>query len=596
MKLRLAIGSAAILAAALLMLWPREPERQRHARPTVRHLDDAATSDTAAGPLAAPQDEWKPDRWLDVHGVVTDECARAVGGARVAATILGPEGEGGTVVGSCVTDGSGRFAIRLNKGQHVLIAAQAVGFLPYRLRSVQAGERVTIVLRAPTQSQVCVVDVAQRPIVAARIALTAVGSDGAAYSVAGTSGNDGCCLLDVPGRLTATVIACADGFAPSWTSFQTSTHAAALVTLQEAMVVSGVVTDATTDEPLSDVAVGMDGPAYPSVRTTRDGLYCIRCCPRERGTAMGGTRELLFSRAGYATARLRVSDGVLGNVALRRLETMTGRVVTALGEPVVGAAVTLRSFATDGRGRIHDASCVHSVSDDRGRFAMAGALVGLTHVLGVQANGCGREARVVVPTEVPCDAGDICMRAANTIVGQLESEQMLPVARLPITLKGWSEDGHAKAGGECPAYIGGIVVRCCSDDVGRFVLCEMAAGDYELRVEMPDGGTVRDRVVIEGSGKDIQLHMILPAAGAGQVVWAKSAPEHGRCTVVDADQNHVLLECSVDGGRPMVGDEVVILRGGAVIGRVVVLSIDGRVVAGKLETGSAGAGDLAVVR
>jgi hypothetical protein len=185
-------------------------------------------------------------------------------------------------------------------------------------------------------------------------------------------------------------------------------------------IISGVVTDATTGQPVAGATVSLGRFRGPRALTDSKGRFVFRNVPA------ADNYYLDARRLGYASTRygwtapngsltlsgmrlVRVADGQWVNdiaIPLWRLGTIGGRVLDERGEPVVGVAVRAFSMANIA-GAPQLVGGPIGATDDRGVYRLTGLMPGryLVGVLSVQST---------VPSSTP-DA------TLTRPVGQLES-------------------------------------------------------------------------------------------------------------------------------------------------------------------------------
>lgn len=300
------------------------------------------------------------------------------------------------------------------------------------------------------------------------------------------------------------------------------------VTLDAPMLLTGRVVDAESETPLAGALVWPRGEPGAAVSSGEDGSYEMIA-----GTVPG---EVAGAAAGFRMAAVRAQDARAGRVPLLRLPpqvVLAGTLTDVASEPVPGARIRLRAPARPGLtwdggfgGEVPGAT-----SDGEGHFRAVGLDPGTVYLLRVEAAGFPALEQAVEP---PARLALVLERGGG-LAATVTDPYGEPVAGARVRLF------------PAPAEAERLSLQLRDGDLlaehetrtgaaGRFVLREVAAGAYDLRIDAPGLAPLR-RMGVEvprGELRDLGRLAAEPAvAVAGRVVDGEGEPVAGARVSVD---------------------------------------------------------------
>lgn len=319
---------------------------------------------------------------------------------------------------------------------------------------------------------------------------------------------------------------------------------------------------------LAGLAWFLQGPPPPPVEPIEG----------ERPSALGGPREthgaLLEAgpdgpAATAAVAQRRIVEGAPAPAEEAQhpwhgqLAGVTGRLVEADGQPIVGLGVDLLQI---------DASLVlaaertalgspslevdEAVTGDDGRFVLDDATVGAFHVLGIDRGGARSTLRIVEQALVygaRVDLGDIMLEGFGTLIGTVVDEDGEPVAGARVRV----------------APVPDIVVEVGVLDVRHDSLIAVAEGGELQAIPIPHlVGSQLDRLPVPTTTTAVDGSFRLDGVPLKRVVGGVDHPGHVATVIPGLDVKpgeHDLGELELVFGRTVTG-RVVDLAGAPVAG------------------------------
>jgi RNA polymerase sigma factor (sigma-70 family) len=432
------------------------------------------------------------DRDLDLHGTVVTEGGAPVEGALLAtvtqpwrrANLLIPEFSHVDAPGARARSAAdGSFAIRLRRGDIVILRVSAEGFASFGIPMCQAGEKLRIVLRPGVRLLARAVDEQGQVVAGVRLHLfkrePALELDFDFKEVTGPDGR--CCIAGVPPACEAWLAAEHSALGgPEWLTVRLpgSGETRVDVPMERGRDISGRVTDSTTGKPIPGARVGMDWVMDAPVVADAEGRYRLL-----RWTGKNA-RTITADAEGYAQDSLEVGDATTLDFALLPGSTATARLVTQDHLPVPGARVSLVAY--QGRVDQHLISCRNGVSDGDGRIRLSGLRRNMPHTLIAMADGFGRFLLDFDPdpeSTGSVDLGEIVLPEGRHIEGRVLDATGNPVPRIRVTLAGFNPDRRRLRPDEPPLQeYYGCSESAASDDLGRFHFRDISPGNYRARV------------------------------------------------------------------------------------------------------------------
>jgi RNA polymerase sigma-70 factor (ECF subfamily) len=485
----------------------------------------------------APVDLSALDRDRDLNGVVVREDGSPVAGAAIEAlrnpwTRLNTWLDRGEMVvqGSTRSAEDGTFALRLRRGDVVMLRTSKEGLAPVDLLNVQAGERVRVVLEPGVRLVVAVKDEAGNAIPGLSLELGHTGEDAVARVVRRIA-------TDAGG------VAVADGLAartqiwlaptrlgspdPNLAVLPASGEARLDVVLHPGQPLRGTVVDAETGRPVAGARVGVDWKLFGAVLSGADGTYSITAV-----RPLQGVKSLHVLADGYArtVAQVAETDSVI-DLALHRPFRLRGRIVSADGRPLADALVSVAANT------VVETTWHFSIGDARtgpdGRFAVDGLDREIEHLLTAAAQGAGLVRRTVgrpSAGDEEVDVGDVVLPTARSIEGRLQDLAGDLLARRSVVVA-----GPTLAGGTLAADA--VTESRPTDDLGRFRFTDLIPGSYRLSstvpgepavstdVIVPPDQDVRDVVLRAGQTRTVTVHVVDEAGAAipGAIICASTS-------------------------------------------------------------------------
>ncbi len=355
--------------------------------------------------------------------------------------------------------------------------------------------------------------------------------------------------------------------------------------LTKAVRVRGEVRDRDTHQPLAGVGLRYFGPGQtglPQVKTDANGRYEALALPGEGSRFVIPPRGYLSPRAVFPEkVTIRVdADQTLPPIEIQRGLTLSGTVVGADGEPVVGASVEGRWLViapVDGQrgmgiGQNHTAS---AKTDTRGVFILEGIHPGQTVTIEAHSRGARTDRPV---TAIPGRNEPVTLRISGANIVALSGRvvdsagQPVPDVAVRIRSRRPDRDGLADPG---PVSFDGVTV-IQTDSRGEFRTPRQLRRGYSYRAEAKADGFMSDtspwlslgsdtvptlsdltlrRVravsgrVLDHTGRGV-AGVIVRQSGDGPMPTRKQTDDDGRFTVPGVIEGRFFLFTDRAGYRP----------------------------------------------
>jgi RNA polymerase sigma factor (sigma-70 family) len=506
---------------------------------------EVAETRAAVGPLRATSEptEAPPDRELDLFGEVVGVYGHPLAGVELNA--LEPQlesslsacerPEGGVVLASTLSDGEGRFRIRLERGQECTLEAHLPGLAGARLLERRAGERVRVVLgppatlwgrvtRASDGSGVggAQIRLRMRPDhVTTRMVCREIDSDAdGSYEFSG-----------LPAGNYDAWVTCADDPGVSSPAIALS---AGQSREQDFVVPSGIdvagrVLDAATGEAIADAEVSLHPFFESSSRSAQDGRFVLRGWDAQSHGVSVHARAAGYAYKGHELHKGQIPEGEI-EIALAADAGVTGRILDPRGVPRPDALVEVHGsdFAPQVR---RDRASIRSGPD--GRFELRGLSRDQAHTLVASSPGAGRlivDLPDFDPARDPRDLGDLGLPVASSLAGRVIDAAGQPLPGAYVTLVGGDPGRRRLRGLELEEELRSpvtptLVLRL--DDVGRFRANDLSPGEYVLGVQLTGSSSAQQTAVSlrEGEQREgLELVLDLGLRIAGTVVGPEGEP------------------------------------------------------------------------
>lgn len=497
----------------------------------------AATAGEAAGPTLV----LRPI--AAVAGKVVDLEGRPVAGAEVRAeeaATVGPMGvrrfELGRQPPLALSDEQGAFRLQLQPGRSYTLRATHARFAPARvplagqLAPLATRTGVRIVLGNGAAAFGKVVDRDSRPVAGAEVQLTAAAAEtpGLPRSpLPGMSAESYAAAADAQGRFVFDHLpagrfdlrAKADGYAPLTVRGLTLAEARepqdlGAVVLSPGAVLEGTVVDAK-GRPLAGTTVSAErSQATGGMIVRRIGNQRREASDNEtradaegrfalRGLAPGEAVDVTARLRGFVTAtqsRVEVPREQPLRLVLQLAAQVSGRVVDEVGDPVVGADVSVKETG----GGILAMFGQQATTDAEGRFTAEDLAPGKRMVTAEAAGFLESEPRFVeLANGKTVDGLELVLKRGSTIEGTVLLPGGVPAAGAQVAIK---EDGGANSPGVIVRRFGGTG-NATADGDGRYRLEGVAEGPRSIAAQLAGyRQAVRDLDVQRGVNRlDLQL-------------------------------------------------------------------------------------------
>ncbi|HVS19506.1 MAG TPA: carboxypeptidase-like regulatory domain-containing protein, partial [Planctomycetota bacterium] len=511
-----------------------------HVLPVPDEVDVRASAEVprieSEGALETP-----PDRELDLFGEVVDVYGQPLAGVVLNALEPARAGDhsgcvqpqGSAVLATTLSDGEGRFRIRLERGQECTLEAAWPGLATVHLVERRAGERVQVVLghaarlsgrvvRASDGSGVegAVIRLRERRATfvvrmpCREMTTDADGSYAFEGMPAGAYDPWVTCPSD-PG-LWASVMVLVPG--------QSLEHE---FVVPASLDVRGRVVDAESGDGIAQAEVSLSPFYETSVRTASDGSFLLHgWSPEEMGRSVHARAD---GHVHGARALPRgAAEAVDFELVLARGAGVTGRILGPTGAPQPDARVEVHgSLVRPAYGR--DRWSVHTEPD--GRFELLGLHRDQNYTLVASAHGAGR---LVVdlpdfdPERDPSDLGDLDLPVSSSLAGRVVDGNGRPVPGAFVRLFGGDPGrNRLRAPSQEPLAPFVPVITLRLDDLGRFWASDLAGGEYTLTAEATGLSIEAQTSVSLGEGEQregLELVLELGARIAGRVVGPDGEP------------------------------------------------------------------------
>jgi RNA polymerase sigma-70 factor (ECF subfamily) len=440
--------------------------------------------------LPAPVDLSKCDRDLDLFGTVVDPKGTPIPGAsltalrrpwRRLAPFFHPEWAVVEEGPSTRSAKDGTFRLRLARREVVDLRARAVGLPEVLIQRCTAGEMVRVVLREGARIEVRALDEGGNPVPGVHLRFETFG-EGPAPSVradAETGPDGGFVFAGLPpgrGGLRAWHAALGS---PRREIVEVPETGSARVDLKvpKGRALAGRVSDGATGKGIPGARVG-EGPLLERpVKTDADGRFAYP------GWTGNDESTLSVEVEGYGAQAQEVGDRATVDFVLGPAVAISGRVLSAKGEPVAGAPVLLFTgirFGFGGGGPAMQIAWHICQAGPDGRFSVRDVNPDFPHVLIVAAAGHGRLLREIPPVSSAPDArdlGDLRLPEPRLIAGVVLDGEGKPVPGQDVELNTTLSEGTMIQFRQYPE-------RCRTDDLGRFAFPDLSAGEYSLEARV----------------------------------------------------------------------------------------------------------------
>ena len=475
--------------------------------------------------LPDPIDLSRADRDRDLFGIVVDEVDRPIAGATLEVRwnpewdiYAGPDHvRPPPVIGPTTrSSGDGTFSLRLAPDAVVDLHTAASGFARVVSLSVNAGEKLKIVLPPPSAIRLEVVDREGEAVAAAEARLNLFGEGAMALRLGderdGRTDEEGRHLFDQleAGEGYVNVRHEVHGFSSERFTLPLGETIDLLIVLRGGRLLTGQVRDLETGAPLEGASVGPGHSFGPGVETDAEGRYEI-----------GGVGETSYSQLraradGYVTRELRVpAEGDL-DFELDRGHTGSGRVLDDDGWPISGARVYM-SGTTFVRGALQRDGGTTG-TDSSGEFTLAGLHPSVRHIIDIGKKGY---PRLTLPLdhskaeEGRIDLGDLILAAPRRIEGRALDSDGAPLRREHVYASRIPSSEELAPAPNDHRVQGLPVIGRWTDDLGRFRLPDLVPGDYVLTLNSNAGGETSLSVTLH-PGADL-LGVVLQMEGGSSI-------------------------------------------------------------------------------
>ena len=490
-------GAAAL---ALLAFFVTDPLglRDTASPPAATPDDDVLTSQAPAlktppKALRAPIDTGEDvdlaqvDRTRDLHGIVVLASGAPVSGATVrlddvpwrTSMVDAHLGDVGVPLATTTTGPRGTFRLRLDPGTRGRLTVTASGHPPRQVWMASAGERVRVVLDDSVTLSVRVLAPDASPAAGVAVRLW---SRSRGYAVHTTDGEGHVSIRgqDPEARISVSAIPQREGWGVS-THHRVQlpakgTHAFT-IHLPKGRTIRGTVTDATTGRPIEGAHIGMGWTRLGAVTSDADGRYVLH------GWTGDGFRELGVAAPGYVHGKAPVpSDVDRVDIALPPGARLRGRVVGPTQAPVAGAYVSIVGSVHDGR--TQTLTMGQARTEEDGTFVVEGLRSDMPLLVQVRARG---HARRLVDIDAlnarEATMNDIELPPPLVLDGLVVHADGRPASRMSVRLVGANADrAHLRAGQLATRHYG-TREDIVTDDLGRFVVSDLCAGEFKVQVE-----------------------------------------------------------------------------------------------------------------
>ncbi len=450
----------------------------------------AATSDLTSLPPAL--DLSQANRDLDLFGRVLDGEGNPVPGAKVQtfrelwgrtnglAVTANPEFTLGPWTQSAL---DGTFSLRLAKGDMVNLRASKVGYGNAEIPGCQAGQKIDVFMQKEATLKVICVDTNDSPIPDVVLMHRRNSPADTTHRLQGKTDKDGSFTFFglVKGVSTISCIQTSHG-SPEWKEIEIeeSENAELKIVFPEGRRLLGKVTAAETGAPIIGAKVGIGWTMRSFVLTDDQGVYEL---PAFSGN---GSNDVHVTADGFGRMGKKVPDAGDLDFALKRSDTVVGRLMGVDGKPVAGAPI--EAIASKRRNRRQEIDNCATRSDEEGHFSIPNLRRDLPHTLVITAQGHGRFLLDFDPhPERPgvVDLGDLTLPPAQILGGQVTDAQGQPIVGAKIRLTGHNPDrGRLRVGQPFAASFYGQTETRRTDDLGRYRFGDLSHGEYSIGLDL----------------------------------------------------------------------------------------------------------------
>ncbi len=436
--------------------------------------------------LSGPEANAAPPEHERLTGRVLDLAEKPIAGARIQVLHSPSDGfelmdgaleEPARELVATVSDEEGRFGLEVPYGMLVELRVSAAGFGPERLTTKFGGGELVIHLGASSVLTGLVSRTGDgSPVVGATVRVSAGTEDAVEHLLRTDALGRYRCEGLAPGRVHL-IVAPDQDLMTRWEELELAPGQTLEHDLQVGAgeLVRGRVLDERTGAAIAGAEVSAWDFVYKTVRTDVHGAF-------ELGGLPARQRTLSARAPGYGRVDLRVLD-TAAEVELRLLpgRRATGRVLASSGRPIEGAFVAATASAASEFLERNDVRTAVSGAD--GRFELADLRADLPHVLFVRASGWGVTFRAFPPGEAQAtslELGDLVLESAAGLEGRVLDASGAPRAGVSVALSPCPADPAARA---AATLHGRRSVE--SDATGRYVLRDLAPGDWSLALHAP---------------------------------------------------------------------------------------------------------------
>ncbi len=526
----------------------------------------AGTSRVAAPPLAseapapAPTSDGRqtssaiaptaPDRERDLHGLVLGPREEPIAGAhldvrrcegREIGALDVEEYTHERTVTSTATNAAGEFSIALAPGVPHDLHVEADGFAPESYASRYAGERVIVHLH-PAGALFGHVTRATdgSPVEKARVTLLRRTHGDSTFETRSDSNGEYRLEALPPGSYQLQVEPEADSM-PLWIGLSLGPGEVARrdVVVKAGRTISGIVTDATTGQPIAGAVVSEGWTFEKTTKTSDSGEYVLR------GFTVDWSQDVHARAKGFGRLEKSLPEDAGDNVRIdfelspgRRAR---GRVLEPGGTPISGAYVA--AVGSEFQDTTQMADWIASRSREDGSFDLWELRPDVRHALLVSKEGFGRVVYDFPTSETASaviELGDVFLKGPSGIAGLVVDDTGQGVSDVEVSAKGWNEDRfRLSQKTEHPVaeyYVDHKSGR--TDDLGRFRFTDLSAGSYEVSARIPglpskirtdvtlrNGEVRRDVRLVVPSGESIDGTVTDPDGKPQSEVFVELMPE-----------------------------------------------------------------------
>jgi protocatechuate 3,4-dioxygenase beta subunit len=473
-----------------------------------------------------------PDAPLEVH--VANPAGKPVAGAPVIAVRSAGDFRDPWTLPSTLllTDAQGSATVHCGSAERVDLTAAAVGFVLAKVEGA-GGSSSRIVLQKGLPRELLVVGpdgraVAQATVMAAASGVPLAKSDAAGRATLAVAGSEPLAVLVEDGSgatASVTLVPPAPGERPRPLRVQ----------LERTLTLSGRAIDARSREPIAGAVVFVGRRLEAATTTDAAGGYTLARVPGRNGSLQGAA-------AGHFDGFVDLGDparlgGKAPTLALVPAASLIGSVVDGRGRPLAGVEVAAVAAPEGGRMRFVRRRGMAGLpllarTDERGRFRIAPLPTEVPHEVSFRRQGYAPRfervppARPERPAELHVTLGPGVRGVGRVLAGGGE-----PVAGARVTLERQEKGSTTTRMMRILSEKEKPAAEAATDAAGRFVLADLAAGQYVLTVAAAGfAPTAAPGVEVPAAVPEVDLGTVRLAAGAaveGRVVGPRGEPIEG---------------------------------------------------------------------